>query len=268
MSFAKRYGPWAIIAGASEGTGAAYARKVAAEGVNCILIARRKGPLAVLAKEIRATTDVECVTLSVDLSAADAFDRIKAAVGRREVGLYISNAGADPNGSHFLNRDVDAWIDLINRNILTSVRCCHHFGRLMRKRGRGGILLGGSGACYGGGPHLATYSGVKAFDLCFSEGLWSELSPHGVDVLYLVMTTTDTPALRTLLAEKGVPLPPDVASAEDVAETGLTRLPYGPVHNWGLQDDEAGYAQQGSAAQRRARVKITAQMSKSVFGEG
>lgn len=265
MSFKERYGPWAVIAGASEGTGRAFARQAAAEGINCILIARREGPLEEVAEQIRKERNVECVTAAIDLARPDAFERTAQAVGNRDVGLYISNAGSDPNGSFFLDKQVDAWIDLINRNIVTTVRCCHHFGNAMRARGRGGLLLVGSGACYGSGPNLATYSGAKAFELCFAEGLWSEVSPHGLDVLYLSLSTTDTPALRQLLAEKGMPVPPNLASPEDVAALGLACLPNGPIQNWGLQDDEVGYAIT-SAAQRRARVLMIAEMSKAVFG--
>jgi uncharacterized protein len=266
MNFAERYGPWAIIAGASEGTGRSFARKIAAHGVNCILIARREAPLAELAEQIRLESAVECVTASIDLAKPDAFDRISGIVGNREVGLFVSNAGADPNGSRFLEKEVSAWIDLINRNIVTSVRCCHYYGAKMRDRGRGGLLLVGSGACYGGGASMATYTGVKAFDLCFSEGLWAELQPHGVDVLYLVMTTTDTPALRTLLGNRGLPAPSRLASPDDVAEFGLSRLSQGPVQNWGQQDDEVGFALT-SAAQRRERVKMISEASKFVFGK-
>ncbi len=264
MSFKQKYGPWAVIAGASEGTGREFARQIAAEGVNCILIARREAPLQELATELRGT-GVECITASIDLAAPDAFTHIAQAVGEREIGLYVSNAGSDPNGSFFLDKNIEAWVDLVNRNVITSLRCCHHFGRAMRTRGRGGIILVGSGACYGSGPNLATYSGVKAFDLCFAEGLWAELEPHGVDVLNLVMTTTDTPALRTLLAEKGLPAPPNLASPTAVAKAGLDRLPFGPVHNFWLKDDEIGNVP-SSAAQRRDRVKMIAQASKSVFG--
>jgi short-subunit dehydrogenase len=266
MEFFNRYGPWALISGASEGTGREFARQVAAKGVNCVLLARREGPLRDLAKEIEAEFGVECVSATVDLARPDAIEKILETVGDREIGLYISNAGADPNGSYFLNKPVDAWVDLITRNVLNSIRCCHHFGGMMRERGRGGILLVGSGACYGGGPHLATYSGVKAFDLAFAEGLWSELQPRGVDVLCLVMTTTDTPALHNLLTKKGLPTPPNIASAADVAALGLARLPYGPIQNWGLEDDETGYAG-ASAAARRARVGMMAEASKITFGE-
>ena len=258
-AFAQKYGPWAIIAGASEGVGREFARRVAANGVNCILIARREKPLAELAELLRAESGVECVPASIDLAMPDAFDRIVATVGSREVGLYISNAGADPNASHFLDRKIETWIELVRLNLLTTMSCCHHFGGLMRERRRGGLLLVGSGAGYGGGPFMATYSGAKAFELCFGESLWAELRPFGIDVLSLVLVMTDTPALRKLLAEKGQPLPSRMASPAHVAEVGLARLPLGPVYNWGpLPRFRAGW--------RRTRVRVVARLSRGVFG--
>ena len=267
MTFAERYGPWAVIAGASEGTGRAFARKIAAQGVNCILIARREGPLAALAGEIRNESGVECVTVPVDLSAPDALERIITAVGSREVGLFVSNAGADPNGAHFLDRDIDVWIEQVNRNIDTLLRCCHHFGGLLRQRGRGGLLIVGSGGCYGGGSFMSVYSASKAFQLCFAESLWAELRPHGVDVLFLALGTTDTPALRALLAAKGLPLPPGLACPADVADKGLARLAHGPVHNWGQEDDFAGFAPNAPDA-RRARILAIDESTKRIFGDG
>lgn len=264
-SFAERYGPWAVIAGASEGTGREFARQIAAHGVNLVMVARRAGPLAELAQTITAESGVECLTLPTDLAQHDAAGRIVAAVGDRQVGLYVSNAGADPNGSHFLDAELAAWEELVARNVLTTLRCVHAFGRAMRERGRGGILLAGSGACYGSGPNLAVYSGVKAFDLRFAEGLWAELGPGGVDVLYLAMTSTDTPAHRNLAARRGLPLRPNLADAAAVARLGLERLPHGPVCNWGLADDEAGWAER-SAAERRERVRAVAEASRTMFG--
>ena len=265
MNFAERYGPWAVIAGASEGTGRAFALKLAKEGLNCVLVARREGRLAALAAEIRAQSKVECVTCVADLAKSDACERIAAVVGSRDVGLYVSNAGADPNGAEFLDNDLANWVELVNRNVLTTMRCCYHFGGTMRARGRGGIILVGSGACYGGGNHLAVYSATKAFDLCFGEGLWAEFRHHGVHVLNLILGRTDTPAFRELLERKGLPVPPGLASPDEVAEVGLARLPHGPVHNWNLQDDETGYAP-NSAATRRERVVAMERMSKAVFG--
>lgn len=266
-AFSGRYGPWAVVAGASEGTGREFARKIASRGVGCVLVARREAPLAALAEEIRAEYGVECIAAAIDLAAPDAIDRIVQAVGDREVGLYISNAGADPHGARFLDRDVGTWVDLVQRNVMTTLRCCHHFAGPMRARGRGGLLLVNSGACYGGSTFMATYSASKAFDFAFAEGLWAELRPHGVDVLSLVLGQTDTPAFRALLAEKGLPVPQGIASPIDVAEVGLAKLPHGPIQNWGADENETGFAPM-SAADRRKRVLAVAEMSKRVFGEG
>ncbi len=253
MNLAAKYGPWALITGASEGTGAEFALQLADEGINCILIARREGPLAELAARVRAK-GVECVTGSVDLSAPDATDHIVAAAKDREVGLLITNAGADTNSSLFLDNEVSNWDQLITLNIGTTMRLCHHFGQTMRERKHGGMILVGSGACYGGLYGIGVYCGVKAFDLCFGEGLWAEMRYHGVDVLNLILGRTDTPAHRRLSESNGQPFDAsNMASAADVARIGLEQLPYGPVYNWGQKSDVAGYAP-NSPDERRARI--------------
>jgi short-subunit dehydrogenase len=265
MSFAERYGPWAVIAGASEGVGRALARQIAAQGVNCVLVARREGPLQKAAQEIARETGMECVTAAIDLSAPDAHARIVEAVGSREVGLYVSSAGADTNGSRFLDAEIGAWRDLVQRNVVEVMESCHHFGRLMRKRGRGGLLLVNSYAAYGGGGFIATYAGTKAFELCFAEGLWAELRDHGVDMLTLVLHMTDTPMLRDLVARSGMPFPETAANPEDVARFGLERLGRGPIANWGMADDEATMAP--SAASRREKILAMEKYNKLIYGE-
>jgi short-subunit dehydrogenase len=260
MEFAERYGSWALIAGASEGTRASFARQSAEKGLNLILIARREGPLGALAEDIHSRYGVQCITASIDLAGKDAAARMAEVATGREVGLLILNAGADPNGSLFLDTDLASWDTLVSRNVLTVMRSCHLFARAMRDRRRGGIIICGSGACYGGLPGITTYGASKAFDLVFGEGLWAELRPHGVDVLNLVMSRTDTPAHRALMAAKGIPFPDDCASADDVAGLGLEQLPHGPIVNWGLADDQAGYAG-ASAAQRRQRIEALSAMS-------
>lgn len=254
MDFTQKYGPWALITGASEGTGAAFAKRLAGQGIGSILVARREAPLDKLRREILDEHGIECVTASVDLSSPEAASDVIAAAGERQVGLLITNAGADANGSPFLDADIANWRQLVNLNVMTTMGLCHHFGRDMRERRRGGIILVGSGACYGGMAGIAVYAGSKAFDLCFAEGLWAELQPHGVDVLNLVLGRTDTPAHRELMERLGIPMPEGLASADDVAALGLERLPHGPIQNWGLADDEAGYAP-NSAAARRQRIQ-------------
>jgi short-subunit dehydrogenase len=258
MTLSEKYGPWALITGASEGTGREFARQIAAAGLPCVLIARREGPLQEVAAQIRAETGIDCVTASVDLSAGDADQQVLAAVGPREIGLYVANAGADPHGARFLDLDLADWEALVQRNVVTTMRMCHHLGRAMRDRGRGGILLVNSGACYGGGSHLAIYTATKAFELNFGESLWAELRPYGVDVLDLVLGMTDTPAFRELLGEKGIgDVPPGTASPADVARVALEQLGQVPLHNWGLAEDDAGYLPM-SAATRQQRIAMGA----------
>ncbi|WP_295638408.1 SDR family NAD(P)-dependent oxidoreductase [Novosphingobium sp.] len=260
-----RYGPWAVVAGASEGTGLAIARHLASEGIHCVLVARRAGPLEALAADLRAEFGIETVVAPVDLSLDEACEQVATAVGAREIGLYVSNAGADPTGAHFLDAPIDDWVGQIQRGVITTMRSCHRYGTAMRARGRGGLLLIGSGGCYGGGAYMSVYSGLKAFGLNFAEGLWAELSPHGVDVLFMALSTTDTPALRKLLAAKGVPLVEGLADPADVAAHAFARLPHGPITNWGQADDEPGMSPV-SAAARRQRVLAIGESTRRIFG--
>jgi short-subunit dehydrogenase len=264
--FRDRYGRWAIVTGASQGTGRAYARQLAAKGLSVILIARRVEPLEELASEIRAESGVECVTAAIDISRSDATQQIIGAAGEREIGLVVFNAGADGNGSRFLDADIESWRQLVTMNVTTTIECCHHFGRAMRQRRRGGLLLVNSFACYGGSQFLACYTGSKAFMLCFAESLWSELQPDGVDVLTMPMGMTDTPAFKGFLEERGLPLPAGAAPAEEVAAYALANLANGPVQNWGMDETESGFVPQ-SAADRRARILDVNAYTVSVFGE-
>jgi len=126
VNFAERYGPWAVIAGASEGTGSSFADQVAARGINCILIARRRDPLEELAEELRARHRVECFSASIDLAAREALSHIVAGTGGREVGLFINNVGSDTNDSKFLDSEIDNWERLVDRNVMNPMRMSHY----------------------------------------------------------------------------------------------------------------------------------------------
>ncbi len=265
MSVRERYGPWALILGASEGTGREFTRQLAADGIPSILIARREAPLEALKAAIATEHNVDCISATVDLARSDALGRISAAVGDHEVGLLICNAGGDPYGKPFLEVPLSGWLDLIQRNVVTTLAVCHHFAGPMRARGRGGILLVNSGACYGGAATMGPYSGSKAFMLGLAEGLWADLRPHNVDVLTLVLGQTDTPEFRRFMASKGMPFPENVWRAEDVARLGLERLPHGPIQNVGQADDQSGMSPQ-SAAERRARVVAISKITEKLYG--
>ena len=103
VEFAERYGPWAVVAGASEGVGASVARLLGERGVNVVLVARRPSALG----EVAATVGTETRTVALDLSRPDADQALAAATGGLEVGLLVYNAGADPFASRFLDQPLD-----------------------------------------------------------------------------------------------------------------------------------------------------------------
>ncbi len=79
------------------------------------------------------------------------------------------------------------------RNCVVPMQLCHHFAPAMVDRGRGGIVIFGSGAGLAGGPNMVAYGATKAFDMVFAEALWSELHDKGIDVLGLILGKTNTP---------------------------------------------------------------------------
>ncbi|MGI5218482.1 SDR family NAD(P)-dependent oxidoreductase [Nocardia sp. CA-290969] len=227
MIDSNRYGPWAVIAGGSEGVGAAFADQLGAAGINLVLIARKPGPLEETAAKVRAA-GVEVRTLTLDLLAGDAVDRIRAATADLEVGLLIFNAGANTYGHDFVTGDLTAFRGVITLNIDRQLELTHHFGALMKQRGRGGIVLLGSLAGYLGTEQQSVYSAAKAFSRIFAEGLWFELREHGVHVLELVLGVTRTPAMQRAGLNMDIP-GMLVAEPADVAREGLDHLADGPV---------------------------------------
>ncbi|MDA3649664.1 SDR family NAD(P)-dependent oxidoreductase [Saccharopolyspora indica] len=221
------YGPWAVIAGGSEGVGAAFARQLADAGINLVLIARKPGPLAETAAQVRAS-GVEVRTLELDLLAPDALRTIRSVTDDLDVGLLIFNAGANSYGHEFVTGDLDRVREVIDLNITAQLALTHHFGALLKRRGRGGVLLVGSMAGYLGQAQISVYSAVKAFSRVFAEGLWLELREHGVDVLELVLGVTRTPAMERAGLNFDIP-GLNVAEPDDVVREGLAQLAHGPV---------------------------------------
>jgi uncharacterized protein len=222
-NFSEKYGPWAVIAGASEGVGSAVARQLGERGVNVVLVSRRQAVL----DEVAATVASETRTVALDLSVDGADEALATATADLEVGLLIYNAGADPHSSRFLDKPLEVWQEMVRRNVNTVLGASYRYGKAMADRGRGGIVLVTSGAAWAGSDYLVTYGASKAFDLVLGEALWAELHPRGVDVLSMVLGMTDTPAFRKVLHGRDFP---DIADPDDVARDMLDRLPHGPTY--------------------------------------
>lgn len=222
--FRERYGPWAIITGASEGIGESFARSLASRGLHLVLVARRPGPLEALSGELRKSHGVEVRTLSADAGSPELVPALDAVVGGDHVGLVVHSAAFSALGP-FLDRPLTDLQKVIDVNCRAAVALAHHFGRRMAERGRGGILLMSSLAGGQGTPIVATYAATKAFEIVLAEGLWDELGPKGVDVLACRAGPTRTPTFEASRPRKKVP----TMESGEVVDEALRALGRRPV---------------------------------------
>jgi short-subunit dehydrogenase len=228
LAFRERYGPWALVAGASEGIGAAFARALADRGCNLVLLARRSEPLEALAGELRVAYDVEVRSASIDLSRDDFVDELDRVVDEVEIGFVVHNAGADDRAALFLDRPVSDALHLLDVNCRSVVLLVHRFAPALVARGHGGIVLMTSMASVAGSGYTTAYAAAKAYSRVLAEGLWLEFAQRGVDVLGVPAGLTATPA-----AERAGILRPDTGmepmTPEDVVTECLAALGDGPL---------------------------------------
>jgi short-subunit dehydrogenase len=217
MTFSDRYGPWAIVAGASEGIGAAFARALAARGVSLVLVARRPSPLSELASSLSVPT----VTVVADLATglAPIFD----ATASLEVGLVVANAAYAPSGP-FVDLAPDDAHRVVAVNCDALVGLANHYLPPMVSRRRGGLIVMSSAAGLQGGPLLSVYAASKSFGATLAEGLWWEMRPHGVDVLTCVAGAVSTPGLSRASQRSA----PGTVTPDAVASSALAGLGKGP----------------------------------------
>jgi short-subunit dehydrogenase len=220
--FQDRYGPVALVTGASSGIGWAFAEELAERGLDLVLVARRVDRLEALAAALPTRADL----LPIDLSEADAARRILDATAGHDVGLVVSNAGFGFKGEHASN-DAAGMTDMLMVNCNAPMLLTHGFIPRLRQRGRGGIVLTSSVEGLMGCPYSAAYSASKALVNALGEGLWAELRPEGIDVLTVCPGATESEAA----AKQGIDIATlrNVMPARDVARASLDNLAEGPT---------------------------------------
>ena len=190
--FNSRYGPWAIIAGASQGIGEQFSRQLAAKGINIIMLARGLDDLNRVASEIRQQYAVEVETHSVDLASPDLKQKIDAITAGKELGLLVHNAVYSHIGN-FLDDDLSSKQLCLDVNCRSPMTFVDTLLRPMVKRKRGGVILMSSMSGNQGSAMVAQYAATKAYNTILAEGLWEEMRHHGVDVIACVAGATKTP---------------------------------------------------------------------------
>ncbi len=225
--FHQKYGPWALVTGASSGIGEQFARLIAAEGLNVMLVARRDDRLQTIVEELRNQHGVEAESISLDLSTPDFLDSLLSACEGKDIGLVISNAGFGLKGLHH-EIPLDKLSEMLDVNCRATLKITHSFIPRLIERGSGGIILTGSMEGFFGVPWSAAYSATKAFVLSLGEALWSELKRNNIDVLVLApgSTDTDTHIAQGIAREDLFGLKPP----QEVAKLGLEQLGRSPVY--------------------------------------
>jgi uncharacterized protein len=217
-----RFGPWAIVTGASSGIGQEFARQLAASELNLVLIARRLPLLETLGGHLSSEFGVQYRTVEVDLSDEDFLGKVEEATHDLDIGLLISNAGAVTFGE-FLARERSALHQSMRLNVMSHLSLAQYYGQKLAKRGRGGVLLVSSTAGAHGAPFIADYTAAKAYLLILGEALHIEFQQLGLNMTVLLPGPTDTPGV-TAAGFDADSMPMKLMSVQQCVAEGLAAL--------------------------------------------
>ena len=262
--FRQKYGPWALVAGASVGLGASFAHELAQKGLNLALVARRPDPLQSLAAELEKKHGIKVRTIQQDLAAPDMLSKIASQTEDIEIGLLVYNTAYLLIGD-FFEHPLEKVQRLVDVNCRGPITLTHHFGQKMIERKRGGIILMSSLSGFQGAPWLTGYGATKAFNIVLAEGLWYELKDKGVDVLVCIAGAISTPNYEESKPEKLGPFAPKALTIEKVAHDAVAGLGKKhiviPGRAYSFSNKFMGIMP------RKQRIKMMADSTKTMYGD-
>jgi len=224
-AFSDRYGPVALVTGASSGIGLAFAEELAARGLDLVIAARRKDRLDALAARLVAEHGVKVQVVVADLGDAAGPRQIADAVESGDIGLVVSNAGFSVRGYHESLNPAEIT-EMLMVDCHAPLQLAHLFLPALKARGKGGFIMVSSIEALMGCPFSAAYAGMKAMVSHFAEGLYAEASGTGVDVLACHPGATDTEAgLRAGIDMSNIP---NLQQPRELAALTLDALGDGP----------------------------------------
>jgi short-subunit dehydrogenase len=226
QDFHLRYGPAALVTGASSGIGKAFAEALAAKGFDLVVVARRVERLQELAARLTKDHGVSVKIAQIDLARPDAAQQMLDATSGMDIGLVVSNAGFGLKGE-FAASDAKAMADMLMVNCNVPIQLAHGFIPRLRQRGKGGIIFTSSIEGVMSMPYSAAYAASKALVNSLGEALWAELKGEGIDVLTLCPGATESEAAG--LQGIDISTLQNVLPAAEVARTTLENIQNGPV---------------------------------------
>ncbi|XP_055637023.1 very-long-chain 3-oxoacyl-CoA reductase-like [Toxorhynchites rutilus septentrionalis] len=193
-SLSKRYGPWAVITGSSDGIGKEYAKNLAREGLNIMLISRTESKLVQIAQEIRSNYKVQVKWIAVDFSdGAKVYPKISSKLAPIEVGMLVNNVGmAHKHPSPFEDISEVELHQSLSVNILPTVMLTHMILPGMKRRRRGIIVNVTSSSGFISLPYVSMYAASKAFLNSLTQSLQDEVRGTGVQCQLVTPLLVDT----------------------------------------------------------------------------
>jgi short-subunit dehydrogenase len=224
MTQISKFGPWAIVTGASSGLGKEFSHELAAMGINVVLIARDQERLTKLANNLGKRYAIETKVIAVDLCNAASLDIISKRTRFLDIGLLISNAG-DASLGAFIRNSNEKLKSMLQLNVVAQMELAHMFCKRFRvERKHSGLLMVSSAAALQGVPYSGNYSGAKAYVICLGEALNYELKQFQINVSVLIPGPIDTPGLNDRKDIDLARLPGPVMSTSQVVKEGLRAL--------------------------------------------
>ena len=263
MSLKEKYGTTALVAGASEGIGAAFANYLAAVGMDLILVARRKDPLEELAISLTNKYKIKVTCLCCDLSNTDATRQLIGLMDGKEINLLVYNAALSYIGPYEKN-SVEQDNKIAYTNMLTPMNMVKYFGDQMLQEGHGAIILMASIAGFQGSGFLASYAATKAFNRVLAESLWYEWKNRGVDVIGCCAGATATPNFIKTKPEKTSFFAPRIQRPEEVVEECIRRLGKTPSFISGRGNKIASFIMQ-KLLPRKMAINIMGDTTRNMY---
>ncbi len=215
----EKYGPWAVVTGASDGIGREFARQLGSAGLNLFLVARRRDALDALAEAMEKEQGIETKVIDVDLSEDEGVQHIVKETQGVDIGLLVASAGFGTSGN-FIDSPLRQEIEMLNVNCRAVLTLAHVFGRRFAERQGGGIILMSSIVGFQGVPRAANYAATKAYVQSLAEGLSLELAPYGVDTVASAPGPVDSGFARRADMQMGMALKPDTVARATLAALG------------------------------------------------
>lgn len=214
--FKTKYGEWTVITGASSGIGKALAYELAQKGLNLVLVARGQAGLKKIAEDIQNKYKISTKIVVADLGNQTGINEVILKTQQLTIGLLVLSAGMENNGS-FIKNDINAELQVVGLNIVSTLQLTHHFTKEMESRKKGGILFVSSLTALMPSPYFSNYAATKSYVFSLATSLYGELKSKGIAISVLSPGVTNTPMSESTGIDWSK-TPVKVMSPEDVAK--------------------------------------------------